>query len=119
MISSAQRRLPRSVRSTRWKPGQPGETGEEVRRLIDRREIFDGLGAVPLADAGDDRLLGAEITVQIARAHARLGADLLHRGLMEAGAGETGLGRVEDFGAAIRLQLGIGATHDFPAFDRL
>ena len=85
---------------------------------MDRLEIFDGFCAVTLADVGNDRLFGAEVAVQIARAHVRLGADLL----LEpdgTGAGETGLGRVEDFGAAIRLQFGIGATHDFPAFDRL
>jgi hypothetical protein len=83
---------------------------EEVS-LADRRKLLRGLGAVALHDAGDDVFLGAEIAVEIARTHPGLGADRLHRGLVEARAGKAGLRRCEDLVAAIGLQLGVGPAH--------
>ena len=73
------------------------------------------LGAIGLADRLDDRLLRGEIAVERARAHAGLGADLLHRGALEAGAHETYLGGIEDaldllvaaFRARARMLVGI------------
>ena len=50
---------------------QRGEALEEVA-LADRRELLRGLGALALRDAGDDVFLGAEVAVEVARAHAGL-----------------------------------------------
>ena len=83
------------------------EHGEKTLRQIGAREILRDLGAVALGDAGDDRLLGGEIAIQVAGAHAGLGADLLHRGLMEAGAHKAALGGAEDLVPAVRLPLNI------------
>ena len=77
--------------------------------------------AVGLADRLDDRFLRGEIAVERARAHAGLGADLLHRGALEAGAHETGLGGIEDaldlliaaLGARQRMLVGILADAHF------
>ena len=79
------------------------EHGEEALRQVGARELLRHLGAVALGDAGDDRLLGGEVAVEVAGAHAGLGADLLHRGLVEAGADEAALRRVEDFVPAVGL----------------
>src|SRR5262249_19950930 len=92
---------------------EAGEPGEEVGRLLHGEEALRRLGAVALGDAGDDRFLGRKVAVEIAGAHLRLGADLLHRGLMEAGADETAFRRVEDFGPAVSLQLDVGVAHGF------
>ena len=84
---------------------------EEVT-LSDRRELLRGLGAVTLRDGGDDVFLGAEVAIEIAGTHSCLGADFLHRGLMEARARETGLRRDENFVAAVGRKLHIGPTHE-------
>src|SRR4029079_2899783 len=89
---------------------QRREAIEEIA-LPDRSELLRGLGAVALRDRRDDVFLGAEVAIEIARAHACLAADLLHRGLMEAGARETGLRGDEDFVAAIGRELDIGPAH--------
>ena len=60
------------------------EHGEEALRQVGAGELLRHLGAVALGDAGDERFLGGEVAVEVARAHAGLGADLLHRGLVEA-----------------------------------
>ena len=69
----------------------PSSTANKSLRQIGAGELLRDLGAVALGDAGDHRFLGAEIAIEIARAHAGLGADLLHRGLVEARAHETAL----------------------------
>ncbi len=91
-----------------------GQAFEEIRRLIDCAETLGSFGAVALADARDDRFLGGEIAVEVARAHAGFGADVLHRGLMEAGAGKAALGGVENLGAAVGLALDVWRTHESP-----
>ena len=91
------------------------EHSEKTLREIGTREILRNLGAVPLGDTGDDRLLGGEITIQVAGAHARLGADLLHRGLMEAGADKAPLGCAENLVPAVGLPLNIKPIHGFTA----
>ena len=97
---------------------QRGEALEEIP-LADRRELLRGLGALALRDAGDDVFLGAEVAVEIARAHAGLRADLLHRGLVEPGPRKAGLSRREDFVAAVRLQLDVGAAHEIVPCDKI
>ena len=60
------------------------ENGEQAVREVCARELLRHLGAVALGDAGDQRLLGGEIAVEIAGAHPGLGADVLHRRAMKA-----------------------------------
>ena len=87
----------------------------ELLELIEQRavvgaelaEIGRDQGTVALGHAGDDGVLGAEVAIEIARAHARLGRDVLHRRRMEPGAREDALRRVEDADMALR-QGGIG-----------
>ncbi len=97
---------------------QRGEAFEEVA-LADRRELLRGLGALALRDAGDDVFLGAEVAVEVARAHAGLRADLLHRGLVEPRPRKAGLRRREDFVAAVGLQLDVGAAHEIVPCDKI
>ena len=52
--------------------------------------------ALALGDGADDADFAGEIPVERARAHPGFGADLLHRGAVEAAAGEAGDGRVDD-----------------------
>ena len=87
------------------------EHGEKTLRQVGPGEVLRHLGAVALGDAGDHRLLGGEIAIQVAGAHAGLGADLLHRGLVEAGAHEAALGRAENLVPAVRLPLNIELIH--------
>src|SRR5213075_978317 len=54
-----------------------------------------------LSDARDDLFLGAEVAIEVTGTHAGLGADFLHRGLVEACTCEAGLRRCEDFAPAI------------------
>ena len=54
------------------------------------------LRLVELAQALDDRLLGREVAVEIAGAHAGFVGDMLHRRRVEAMADEGALGRFED-----------------------
>ncbi len=94
---------------------------DDVRIAEDRGKKLGVLGAIGLADRLDDRLLRGEIAVERARAHAGLGADLLHRGALEAGAHEADLGGVEDaldllvaaFRARARMLVGIAADAHF------
>ena len=58
--------------------------GEQAVRQVGVGELLRHLGAVALGDAGDQRFLGGEIAVEVARAHPGLGADFLHRGLVKA-----------------------------------
>ena len=87
------------------------ERHEEIGGDTGMGELLRHFGPVALGDPGDDRLLGAEVAIEIARAHAGLRADFLHGGLVEARARKADAGGVEDFGAAIGLQLGIGLAH--------
>ncbi len=57
--------------------------------------------AVALAKAGDERVLGGEVAIEVAGAHARFRRHVHHRGAMEAGADEAPLGGVEDVRAAL------------------
>ena len=61
----------------------------EVGRGGEPIEPLGELGAVALADAGDQRLLAVEIDVERAGADARLLADVVHGGAVEAGAGKA------------------------------
>ena len=90
---------------------QPLEHREEAAREVGAGELLRDLGAVALGDAGDERFLGGEIAIEVARAHAGLGADVLHRGAMEAGAHKAALRRGEDLGPAVRLLLFVSPTH--------
>ena len=94
------------------------EHGEKSLRQVGSREILRHLGAVALGDASDQRLLGGEVAVQVAGAHAGLGADLLHRGLMEAGADKAALRGAENLVPAVRLALNIETIHGFIASQR-
>ena len=67
------------------------------------------LAPVGLGDRLDDRFLGREVAIERARAHAALGADLLHRGALEAGPDEAVLGCLED--ALDLLVAPLGARH--------
>ena len=94
---------------------------DDVGIAQDRRKKLGVVGAVGLADRLDDRFLGGEVAIERAGAHAGLGADLLHRGALEAGAHEAGLGRFEDaldlqvaaFGAGARMLVGIDGRRAF------
>ena len=92
---------------------QHREPVEEIA-LTEGGELLRGLGAVALRDRRDDVFLGAEVAVEAARAHAGLGADFLHRGLMEARAGEASLRCDEDFVTAVGLKLDVGPSHCAP-----
>ena len=62
-------------------------------------QLGEGLGALLLVDraqALDDRLLGREIAVEIAGAHAELVGDMLHRRRVKAVADKGALGALED-----------------------
>ena len=95
------------------KAGQPFE---ELRRVVDQREALDRVGAVALADAGDQRLFRGEVAIEIARAHTGLTADVLHGGAVKAGARKAALGRIENFSPPVGLALWIGLPHVVPSF---
>ena len=63
------------------------------------------IGAVALAEAGDQRVLGGEIAIEIAGAHAGLRRHVLHGRAVEAGAAEAALRRVQDLRPAVRRRL--------------
>ena len=65
------------------------EHGEQAVRQVCARELLCDLGAVALGDAGDQRLLGGEIAVEVAGAHPGFGADVLHRRAMKAGSARS------------------------------
>ena len=69
---------------------------EKVGGVGKRGQALGELGAVALADAGDQRLLAVEVDVERAGADSGLLADVLHGGAVEAGAGEALLGGIED-----------------------
>ncbi len=93
-------------------PCQALQHGKEALGKVDAGELPRHLGAVALCDAGDQRLLRGEIAIEVAGAHAGLGADLLHRRAMEARAHETALRSGQDLVAAVGLKLGVGPAHD-------
>ena len=82
-----------------------GEALDEILGADEGVEVFRHLGAVALGEAGRDRVLRGEIAIEVARAHLRLGGDVLHGGAMEARAHEAALGRVEDADAALGLSF--------------
>ena len=55
--------------------------------------------------------LEGKVAIEVAGAHAGLGADLLHRGLVEAGPDEAALGGAENFVPAVGLPLNIQLIH--------
>ena len=78
------------------------EGGEEVAAgLAHLGELAGEAGAVALAEAGDQRVLGGEVAVEIAGAHARLRRHVLHGRAVKAGAREAALRGVEDVRAAL------------------
>ena len=91
------------------------ERREAIEEILGahRREILRRLGAIALGDAGDDLFLGAEVAIEVAGAHAGLGADFLHRGLVEAGTREARLRSSENFAAAVGRELDIGPAHEW------
>ena len=92
---------------------------QEVGRGGEAIEPLGELGAVALGDAGDQRFLAVEVDVERAGADARLLADVVHGGAVEAGAGKAALGRIEDVLAPralhLRLELRHGRSHLSPA----
>src|SRR5262245_17505889 len=88
------------------------EHGEQAAGEISARELLRDLGAIALGDAGDERLFGGEIAVEIARAHAGFGANLLHGGAVKARAHKAALRRSQNLGATVRLKLGVSPAHD-------
>ena len=62
---------------------------EKVGGVGQRRQALGELGAVALGDAGDQRFLAVEVDVERAGADARLLADVVDGGAVEAGAGEA------------------------------
>ena len=99
------------LRSTRWWFASPASPLKKRPAPLTR--TLRGLRAVALGDTRDDLFLGWEIAIKIAWAHPGLGADFLHRGLVEARAGKARLRGDEDFVAAVGLRLDVGATHEF------
>ena len=87
------------------------EHRKEALGEVGAGELLPHLGPVALGNAGDQRLLGREVAVEVARAHPGFDADLVHRGLVEPGPDEAALRRRQDLGAAIGLQLDIGSAH--------
>jgi hypothetical protein len=92
---------------------QSGLLDHSVRQ-VGAGKFLRHLGAVALGDAGHERLFGGEIAIEVARAHARLDADLLHRRPMEARAHEAALGRGKDLGLTIGSKLNVGPSHAKP-----
>ena len=84
---------------------------EKVGCMLGACEFGADFGAIALGNAGDDRFLLRKVAVEIAGAHAGFHTDLLHGRLMKAHARKTRFSRVEDFGAAILLELDTGAAH--------
>jgi len=87
------------------------EHREQTMREVGAGELLADFGPVTLRDAGDQGLLRREVAVEVARAHAGLGADVLHGGAVEARAHEAALGRRKDLGAAVGLGLHVGTAH--------
>ena len=92
---------------------------EQALREIGAGEILRELGAVALGNAGDQRLLGGEVAVQVAGTHAGLGADLLHRGPVKSGTHEAALRRFEDLVPAVGLPLELRLAHGNAALHNL
>ena len=92
---------------------------QKAVREIGVVEFVRQFGAVALGDAGDDRFLGGEVAVEIARAHAGFQADLLHRGAVEAVAREAVLRGVQDGASPVGLMLDVGASHAPPDLMRM
>ncbi len=95
-------------------PGHLLEHVEQAEGEVGACEMLADLGTVTLGNAGDQRLLRGEVAIEVARAHARLGADVLHRRAVEPGAHEAALGGRQDLGPTVRLKLGIGPAHELP-----
>ena len=83
---------------------------EKSSAPIEAREILHDPCPVPLRETGHHRVLGGKVAVEVARAHARLGGDVLHGGAVKAGAHEAALGRIEDARTAVG-RTGPGAGH--------
>ena len=102
------------MRSTKWWRASAAKVAKKSVVNCALASCARDLGAVALGDAGDDRFLGREIAIDVAGAHPGLGADLLHRGLVKAHTGKAAPRRVEDFRAAVGMQLGVGLTQGIP-----
>ena len=90
---------------------QCGEARKEILGELPGGKLRANFRAVAFGDARDDRFLGGKVAVEIARAHPRFGADVLHRGLMEAGARDAAPRGLQNFGPAIFLKGGTDARH--------
>ena len=82
------------------------EGSEEIaRRRSHRGELLRQSDAVAFAEPGNQRVLGGEVAVEVARAHAGLRRHVLHGRAVEAGARETALGGIEDDPAALERRF--------------
>ena len=71
------------------------------------REAFGEFCTIALAEARNKRLLAVEVDVEGAGADARLATDRLHRGGVEAAAGEAGECRVKNVITARAQGIGL------------
>ena len=97
---------------------QCGEARKEILGELRGGKLRADFCAVAFGDARDDRFLGGKVAVEIARAHPRFGADVLHRGLMEAGARDATPRGLQNFGPAIFLKGGTDARHGSSQSDK-
>src|SRR5262245_35767247 len=89
------------------------QRAEEVGRRCQAREVLCELGALALADAGDQRFLAVEVDVQRPGTYGGFLADVLHGGAMEAGAREAQLRSLQDVlpAGSLRIRLELGHPH--------
>ena len=86
---------------------------DQVVGALDRGDRRQGLAALVLGQGLQDRVLGADVVIEVRRAHARLGGDVGHGRVLQAFAREDAQGRFEDAGAAGGMQVGIRAAHNY------
>src|SRR5436190_23516833 len=88
---------------------------QKVRGSRQGIEALGELATVALANAGDQRLLAVEVDVERAGADARLLADVVHGGAVEAGAAKALLCRIQDVLAPGALDVGFELGHGSPS----
>lgn len=86
---------------------------DQIVGTPDRLEGHKGFAAFVLRQSLEDRVLGADIVIEVRRAHTGLGGDVGHGRTLQAFARKDTQGRFEDAGAAVGMQVGIGAAHDY------
>src|SRR5690606_24095396 len=97
--------------------GRGEERLQEAKLLGGAQKRDIALCARFLGDGADDVRFGAEITIEGACADPGLGANLLHRRLMEAATANADDRRVHDLAAASVSQQGISdPRQDLPSF---